>query len=165
MASPHVPNDRCYIGGCELPHGGGSPVQLRTGGVLIELAAKVVQACAGEGCMTHGTWQELKQHRAWCVDATVVCPVCAAKVRRGDLKMHLIGGHGAAVILTRRVEQVSDESDDGSSSSDSDPNDECSCCHEGEWETNLPTNETRVACVLQLGYGGRARLPKMYRTY
>ena len=104
--------------------------------------------------MTHGTWQELKQHRTWCVDATVVCPVCAAKVRRGDLKKHLIDGHGAAIIFTRRVEHVSDESDDGSSSSD--PDDDCSSYHEGEWETNLPTNETRVACVVGSCHRSRA---------
>ena len=153
-ASLAVPSDRCMFG-CQLPDGR-SPVTLRTGGHLVELAAAVVQACAGEGCSTIGTWGELKQHRAWCVDATVVCPVCPAKVRRGDLKKHLIDGHGAAVILTRRVEQVSDESDDGSSSSDSDPNDECSCCHEGEWETNLPTDETRVACVVGSCHSFRA---------
>ena len=144
VGSSAVPSNRCTFG-CLLPNGR-SPVALRTGGHLVELAAAVVQACAGEGCTTRGTWQELKQHRAWCVDATVGCPVCPAQVRRGDLKKHLVDGHGAAVILTTRIELVGDDSDDGSSSSDS--NDEGSFCHEGEWTTNLPTNETRVACVV-----------------
>ena len=150
--SDAVPSNRCTFG-CRLPNGS-SPVVLRTGGHLVELAAAVVQACAGEGCTTRGTWRELKQHRAWCVDATVGCPVCPAKVRRGDLKKHLIDGHGAAIIFTRRVEHVSDESDDGSSSSD--PDDDCSSYHEGEWETNLPTNETRVACVVGSCHRSRA---------
>ena len=125
-ASPAVPDNRCIFG-CQLPNGA-SPVTLRTCGPLVDMAASVVQACAGAGCTKNGTWLELKRHGAWCVDATVVCPVCEDPVRRGDLKKHLVDNHGADVILTTRSED--------------------NCCCEGDWETNLPTNQTRVACVV-----------------
>ena len=101
-ASENVPNDRCSIGGCKLPDGGGSPVTLRTGGLRIDLAASVVQACAGEGCSQTGTWSQLRAHSPWCVAAEVKCPFCEDPLKRSDLKKHLTEVHGASLVKTAR---------------------------------------------------------------
>ena len=153
VASPNVPNDRCSIGGCKLPHGGGSPVELRTGGVRIELAACVVQACAGEGCHQTGTWSELRAHSPWCVAAEVNCPFCEEPLKRADLKKHLTEHHGAPLVETTRSTE-SPSSNDSSSDSDSDSSDSDSARRRdgtvtiGVWELDVRRAPLSVAIVV-----------------
>ena len=149
----NVPNDRCSIGGCKLPHGGGSPVELRTGGVRIELAACVVQACAGEGCHQTGTWSELRAHSPWCVAAEVNCPFCEEPLKRADLKKHLTEHHGAPLVETTRSTE-SPSSNDSSSDSDSDSSDSDSARRRdgtvtiGVWEIDVRRAPLSVAIVV-----------------
>jgi hypothetical protein len=133
-ASDNIPKDRCSIGGCKLAHGGGSPVELRTGGLRIELAASVVQACAGEGCFHTGTWSELRAHLPWCVAAKVSCPVCEEPLKRSDLKKHLTEEHDASLVTTTRWNgQLPDKSHSITI---------------GAWEISGPESELSVAVVV-----------------
>jgi len=133
-ASEHIPNNRCSIGGCKLAHGGGSPVELRTGGLRIELAACVVQACAGEGCFHTGTWAELRAHSPWCVAAEVNCPICEVPLKRSELKKHLTEEHDASLVTTTRWnDQLQDDS---------------YSITMGAWEISDPESELSVAIVV-----------------
>jgi hypothetical protein len=150
VASTNVPNDRCSIGGCKLPHGGGSPVELRTGGVRIELAACVVQACAGEGCHQTGTWSELRAHSPWCVAAEVKCPFCEATLKRSDLKKHLTEEHGASLVKTARCAEStpSGDSSDSDSTTDSEAASD-STVTIGTW--NIPDLDDRLSVAIVAG--------------
>jgi hypothetical protein len=150
VASVHVPKDRCSINGCKLAHGGGSPVELRTGGLRIELAASVVQSCTGEGCFHTGTWSELRAHSPWCVAAEVKCPCCEATLKRSDLKKHLTEEHGASLVKTARCAESTPSGD----SSDSDSTTDSKTASDstvtiGTW--NIPDLDDRLSVAIVAG--------------
>ena len=112
-AAPNISNEHCHF--CNVYDGNG-PFERQTRGPLVELAESVVQRCAGRGCRQTGTWAQLDAHAAWCIDALVQCPICiepVVKVKRCNLRAHLVSTHKADLVATTGNDIDSESDDEG----------------------------------------------------
>jgi len=111
--APSVP-DNCYFCRAAVEDGKG-PFERQTRGPILELAASVVQRCAGRGCRQTGTWAQLDAHGAWCKDSPVQCPICIepVEVKRCNFRAHLVREHKADLVATTGNDIDSESDDEG----------------------------------------------------
>ena len=112
-AAPNISNEHCHF--CNVYDGNG-PFERQIRGPLVELAASVVQRCAGTGCRQTGTWAQLDAHAAWCIDSPVQCPICiepVVKVKRCNFRAHLVSKHKADLVATTGNDIDSESDDEG----------------------------------------------------
>ena len=111
--APSVP-DKCYFCRAAVEDGKG-PFERQTRGPILELAASVVQRCAGRGCRQTGTWAQLDAHGAWCKDSPVQCPICIepVEVKRCNFRAHLVSKHKADLVATTGNDIDSESDDEG----------------------------------------------------